>query len=147
MTKVCSKCNTRKNTEEFSFRNKNKGSRRAECKACFKPLSQNHYKKNRQAYNQRGIERRKITRDWILTYLSSKKCKDCGNSDIRVLEFDHVADNKSYNIAILIAKGYGLVTLNKEVEKCEVVCANCHKIRTDEKNNSYRHQYYTNNNL
>lgn len=142
MTKVCSKCKNRKDTTEFSFRNREKGIRRSDCKDCFKPLTASHYKINRKAYCVRGVERRKATRDWILAYLSKKECKDCKISDIRVLEFDHINDNKSYEVAILISKDYGIDTLRKEVVKCEVVCANCHKIRTDAKNNSYRHQYF-----
>jgi hypothetical protein len=142
MTKVCSKCGKRKKTTEFSFRNKKIGTRRAECKECFKPLVANHYKKNRKAYDDRGIARRQASRNWILNYLSSKKCIDCDTSDIRVLEFDHTSDDKDYNVATLVSQGYGLATLEKEVAKCDVVCANCHKIRTDKQNNSYRHQYY-----
>lgn len=50
--------------------------------------------------------------------------------DIRVLEFDHTKDDKEYNVGDLIAKGASLDKLKLEIAKCEVVCANCHKIRT-----------------
>ncbi len=72
-------------------------------------------------------------RKWINGYLSEHPCVDCGNSDIRVLEFDHVEpEKKTFTISRKIADGVALITLQKEVAKCEVRCANCHRIRTKE---------------
>lgn len=47
-----------------------------------------------------------------------------------VLEFDHVGDDKSANVGALIANGHALKRVIAEAEKCEVVCANCHRRRT-----------------
>lgn len=55
-------------------------------------------------------------------------CVDCGISDIRVLQFDHTRD-KQKKIATLLKIKYAV----DELEKCEVVCANCHAIRTWER--------------
>lgn len=56
-------------------------------------------------------------------------CKDCGLDDERVLVFDHLPlFSKVDNIARLGTHDWGVVS--KELDKCELVCANCHLIRT-----------------
>jgi hypothetical protein len=46
-----------------------------------------------------------------------------------MLDFDHIKDKK-YNISRMIHDGFSWKAIKKEVEKCEVVCANCHRVRT-----------------
>lgn len=57
-------------------------------------------------------------------------CVDCGNHDIRVLDFDHVRDVKIASIARMVSNEVGLDTLRAEIAKCEVRCRNCHAIAT-----------------
>ena len=72
-------------------------------------------------------------KEWIRNYLGENPCVDCGNSDIRVLEFDHRnPKDKKFNISKRVAGGVALQTLAAEVAKCDVRCANCHRIRTKE---------------
>lgn len=56
-------------------------------------------------------------------------CADCGEINPIVLDFDHLHDKK-YNISRMIHDGFSWKAILKEIEKCEVVCANCHRIRT-----------------
>ena len=66
-----------------------------------------------------------------MTYLVEHPCVDCATTDIRVLEFDHIdRDLKRAAVSVLAANGYSLDTVKREVETCEVRCANCHTIRT-----------------
>lgn len=71
---------------------------------------------------------------WVKEYLLEHPCVDCGNTDIRVLEFDHREPaKKSFTICRKVCSdGVSLLTLAKEVAKCDVRCANCHRIRTKE---------------
>jgi hypothetical protein len=81
-------------------------------------------KADKAAFDKRrkaGID--KFVRD----YLESHPCVDCGNPDIRVLEFDHVRGKKLYCIGVGGLKSIRL--LKEEILKCYVRCANCHKIR------------------
>lgn len=56
-------------------------------------------------------------------------CVDCGyNEHPEALEFDHVRGEKLFNVASGIRKAWSKVL--EEIAKCEVVCANCHRIRT-----------------
>ncbi len=70
--------------------------------------------------------------------LRTKKCSDCGNEDHRVFEFDHIENNKLDNVSQLLLGGYSWEVIEREVNKCEVVCANCHRIRTFTRQNNYR---------
>jgi hypothetical protein len=63
-------------------------------------------------------------------YLMSHSCVDCGESDVRVLESDHVGDDKVENVGTLCAQGASLIRFKAEITKCQVRCANCHRRRT-----------------
>ena len=56
-------------------------------------------------------------------------CKDCGETNHIVLDFDHLS-NKKYNVSRMIHDGFSWAAIKKEIAKCEVVCSNCHRIRT-----------------
>jgi hypothetical protein len=56
-------------------------------------------------------------------------CTDCGENNHIVLDFDHIRDKK-YNISRMIHDGFSWRAIMREIEKCEIVCANCHRIRT-----------------
>jgi hypothetical protein len=56
-------------------------------------------------------------------------CVDCGVTNPIVLDFDHLKDKK-YNVSRMIHDGFSWAAIKKEIAKCEVVCANCHRIRT-----------------
>ena len=83
--------------------------------------------------NVKSTERRKIHRQYINEFLIKHSCVDCGNKDIRVLEFDHKNDEEK----LFTIGGAGwmknLELVKQEIEKCDVRCANCHKIRHYEK--------------
>ena len=67
----------------------------------------------------------------IRAYKASKGCMDCGESDPIVLELDHrERSEKKFAIADSSRVGMSLESLMKEAEKCDVVCANCHRRRT-----------------
>jgi hypothetical protein len=58
-------------------------------------------------------------------------CVDCGyNKHAIALQFDHISDDKKDSVSNLIRTDYAWSTIMKEIDKCEVVCANCHAIRT-----------------
>lgn len=80
-------------------------------------------------------------RDRFLLYLSGRSCIVCTESDILVLEFDHrnPADKK-IDIAVAVGRGWKWETLLEEINKCDVLCGNCHKRRTHSDINSARFQ-------
>lgn len=57
-------------------------------------------------------------------------CKDClKHYPACVMDFDHLRDKKA-NISIMSNRPVSVKTLMNELAKCELVCANCHRIRT-----------------
>lgn len=73
---------------------------------------------------------RLVARRRALITLLGGKCVDCGyDKHIAALEFDHVRGVKLDTVARLLSSAnWGRVM--QEVEKCELVCSNCHSIRT-----------------
>lgn len=85
---------------------------KAVCKACLNKKENSNIKRNRA----------------MSDFLKSQPCTDCGKSyPPYVMHFDHLKD-KTFNISRRI--GHKMSTLLEEIDKCEVVCANCHAIRT-----------------
>lgn len=74
-----------------------------------------------------GSERTDI-RAYVYT-AKSKPCSDCGTSyPPCVMEFDHVRGSKAGNIAVMMRVS-SLGRIIQEIDKCELVCANCHRLR------------------
>ena len=57
------------------------------------------------------------------------ECSVCGNEDHRVLEFHHRdPTQKKFSIVKAVHNRYSLNALQKEIEKCDLICANCHRV-------------------
>lgn len=79
---------------------------------------------SRSQYKKRTDPIRKMLRE-----LKSVPCLDCGvEYPFYVMQFDHVRGEKKFGVAT--GPYRKLEDLMEEIEKCEVVCANCHAIRT-----------------
>lgn len=72
-------------------------------------------------------------RNIVDDYLNLHSCIDCGNSDVRVLEFDHVRGKKLISISHAVRNAWNENNLKEEMSKCEIRCANCHRIITIER--------------
>lgn len=74
-------------------------------------------------------ERGHKTREWLDLYKSQLQCSRCGNSDERVLLFHHTdPKEKDRNIGDAVRLGWSIERILKEIDKCVVLCANCHII-------------------
>jgi hypothetical protein len=77
--------------------------------------------------------------DRVIEYLRSHPCVDCGETDPVVLDFDHVDRfTKRWDIAGRIGYGLAWRTIQAEIAKCVVRCANCHRRRTARQFGWYR---------
>lgn len=132
--KNCTRCHQEKETFDFSWKNKLKGKLSPHCKICQRLLSKAHHKNNINYYREKAKRNnskyRKEAVSFIKIYLLEHPCIDCGNSDIRVLEFDHVRGIKKNAISKMVTSASPLGQIKLEIEKCEVRCANCHRIKT-----------------
>jgi predicted nucleic-acid-binding Zn-ribbon protein len=73
------------------------------------------------------MTRRKKIREFITNIKKTKSCVRCGNDDFRVLDFHHIRE-KSIGISEIQRAGWAESKILKEIEKCEVLCSNCHRI-------------------
>ncbi|GAA1417817.1 hypothetical protein GCM10009640_02540 [Agrococcus citreus] len=67
---------------------------------------------------------------------------DCGSTDIRVLEFDHVRGTKVASVGSMVRRGRGLAVIEAEIAKCDVRCRNCHAIVTIQRRGASWHDAY-----
>jgi hypothetical protein len=83
-----------------------------------------------QRFHQRHND---AMRSALATIKLDAGCVDCGyDEDPVALDFDHVRGEKSFTIG-KASTAVSLDRLLDEVDKCDVRCANCHRIRTDER--------------
>ena len=137
--KQCKNCLESKPLDKFQKRAKNKDGYTNMCKVCKRAYDNAHYKANpeRRQYIRRNSDKRiRIVREWLMDYLKSHPCVDCGNDEIVVLEFDHRGD-KEANLSDLMKRG-NLSTVQLEVAKCDIRCANCHRRKTARDYGSWR---------
>lgn len=137
MIKTCTKCKKKKDVSDFHKHSSSKDGLHSWCKPCALLVRKHHYEKHPEINKKARIKARQLGREFIRTYLSSHPCVDCGNDDIRVLDFDHVRGIKDMAVTELIS--YSVKRIILEISKCEVRCSNCHRIRHwEERNNILR---------
>lgn len=114
----CKGCGIEKPLEQFYVARVKNGVeyRRHQCNEC-------HYQKG----HSRDIE----IAEWLEGIKKTKSCQDCGNDDFRVLEFHHRGDKK-FNVGDSVRLGLAKAKILAEIAKCDILCANCHRIETYE---------------
>lgn len=111
-----------------------KGNRRSYCPDCQSEYCKAHYRRNKKKHNKRrylnNIKYRNRNRKFINSL--KKKCFDCNRKyPSYVLDFDHRDPKlKSFMISHAVERAYSLEVIKSEIAKCDLVCANCHRIRT-----------------
>jgi hypothetical protein len=105
------------------------------CKDCHKVMRREHYIKNKPKIIAQVYKKQEEYCEW-LNSLKIGPCVDCGKSYPHYcMDFDHLRD-KEFSIS-MARKGYwAREKILKEIEKCELVCAICHRIRTHQRLNA-----------
>ncbi len=132
MPNVCTKCG--RGEPEVQFNLRPNGRKKTICKECQKVYSRGYYAENRQATINYAVAYRRAQRKELRSSthtLKSVPCADSGgNYPPWVMQFDHVRGEKDFDISAAISRGVSKKVMLTEIEKCEVVCANCHLDRT-----------------
>lgn len=126
MRKRCGRCGRNRLLKFFSRKS---GDRlQSYCQDCHNEANRNHYLNNRQSHLERAYRRRAHLKQ-LIDEMKAKPCADCGVAyPPYVMDFDH-REGKSFSISqAWRARPWGEVI--SEIEKCDVVCANCHRERT-----------------
>lgn len=88
-----------------------------------------HYEANKEYYRQKNTKARLRKAEYIREQ-RQQPCADCGiEYPFYVMEFDHIdPKQKEYSIAGMTNASW--TKIKAEIQKCELICANCHAIRT-----------------
>ena len=79
--------------------------------------------------NPRKAKAIKRNREWVAKYKQGLKCKFCKESRALCLDFHHKdPKTKKAKVSLLVSSSYSLAVIQAEIKKCEVVCANCHRV-------------------
>ena len=130
MAKQCTQCHEVKAVAEFRYKNVTT----ARCRDCNKAACRAWHAKNKGSYKKKRKEQWKLRRRAAIEFVlavKSKPCADCSRTFHPVaMDFDHVKGRKVSEISTLLRCGHSLERIKKEIAKCEVVCACCHRVRT-----------------
>jgi hypothetical protein len=93
-------------------------------------LTTNAYYRHRETRIEGVMRRIAVNRAWVET-IKAEPCTDCGVCyPPCVMDFDHVRGKKSANISRMLSRDVGGNAIADEIAKCDLVCSNCHRIRT-----------------
>jgi len=107
-------------------------------------LYERPFKRERTAMDRKvvaaGVQRLRARLASFVDEFKTKPCHDCGNRfPTECMDFDHARGKKLGDVSAMVLKTKPIALIKAEIEKCEVVCANCHRIRTSRRGN-YRHR-------
>lgn len=72
--------------------------------------------------------RRKALRAWLTSYKTTVRCAKCGFDNSAALDFHHPRKDKEFSIGDSVRAGWSIARVQREIAKCVVLCANCHRI-------------------
>lgn len=134
MNKICSKCNINKAASEFSKSQRGLGGLHTYCKSCQKVQDRAYWQRKKHD-SERMLARKRLSdsrknelQDYVFSYLTMHHCQ-CGEKNPLYLEFDHL-ENKTDTISNMVRRQVSLKRLKQEIEKCQVLCVKCHRLKT-----------------
>jgi hypothetical protein len=159
---VCTKCGVEKPLTEYYERvwgiNRQIKTRHRQCKVCIGKQVQRsnarraterreYLKRKYQERSQGKVRRRKgdtpkrVIRRAFLNWIKESPCADCGNCfDPVSMDFDHIRGEKLFNLPEVVGMFIDDEIVMEEIQKCEVVCSNCHRVRTKKRKHERKQQ-------
>lgn len=129
---TCTRCGQPKPADAFPPRKRGGTELQSWCRECFAEVAARHYAENRERERRRIYgnlgQLRSQNQRLLAEYLASHPCVDCGETDIVVLEFDHIAGKRGNVRVLATSRTWNVVA--DEIAKCQVRCGNCHRRKT-----------------
>lgn len=127
--KRCSRCGKELLLIAFAWQNRAAGKRSSWCKACYNVWWRGYYARNTEKVKTRARNQSRRNAAWLREYKAKLRCNRCGMDNPATLQFHHLSrDEKDIDVAAAVNRGWALARILREIEKCEVLCANCHSI-------------------
>jgi hypothetical protein len=131
--KQCCRCKVIKDTSEFHRSAPRKDGLQSYCRSCKRGIDSEHYQRNPRRNYDRTREYRLRNQKWLYEYLRTKRCEwgGCTVNDADMLVFDHLNPReKRDHVSTMANSSWGLKSIQDEVAKCRVLCANHHQKHT-----------------
>lgn len=130
MRKCCA-CKKVKQVSEFHTNTSRKDGMQGACIECNRLRNKEYYRQNKDRARERRTRATEKLKNEIRFLKETNPCTDCSNYyPYYVMDFDHLdGASKIDSIAKLTGDG-SREQVFKEMSKCELVCANCHRVRT-----------------
>ena len=110
-TKICTVC--KKELPLTEYYSRGNGRYRSECKSCHKNYVKKQYDKRKSIVND---------------FKKQCSCKKCGENRFYLLDFHHVnPEIKDKTVAKMISDHNKMADIQKEIDKCIILCSNCHR--------------------
>lgn len=132
--KTCSKCNQNLSLSDFYKNVSRKDGVSIYCKKCMNIINKggyyNKWHERRKNIDKNHYQRIHKLREEIDEYKILIGCKNCGyNEHACVLDFHHLnEDDKFMTVAKMINNKRKNVLIQQEINKCTILCANCHRL-------------------
>lgn len=125
--KRCARCGLVKSISEFHRNRARRDGLQTYCKACRAVIDHERYERRRgKPIAWRVFDR--TLRKWLRELKTGRPCTDCGRVfPPEVMQWDHLPGTQKLADVSLIRSRDAILG---EIAKCELVCANCHAIRT-----------------
>ena len=141
--KRCATCHEVRPWEDFNLQRRSVDGRQDRCRDCCRAWYQRNQVSHKQRVRARKVAMLPVYRQRLAEYFLEHPCVDCGESDLRVLEFDHrEGADKLSEVTLLISAIVSWERIMEEIEKCDVRCANCHRRVTAERGGYWRHLWW-----
>jgi hypothetical protein len=141
--KKCGTCHEIKPLDDFNRLRGAPDGRQPRCRDCCKAWYAANSTQHKANVARRNRQVLALYYSRVREYFATHPCVDCGETDIRVLEFDHRPDQvKLADVAQLISRRQPWSIVQAEILKCDVRCSNCHRRLTGARANSWRQLAY-----
>ena len=122
--KTCCICREEKTLDEFGACSTTKDGKQSKCVPCNRYQAKLHYDANKKKHFARARARQLRIGDALNLVKETAGCQICGEKCGLCLDFHHIAGDKNFSVSCV---WMGIARLLAEIQKCEVVCANCHR--------------------
>lgn len=128
-TKICTKCGRELPLEMFRWKNKSQGKKHSQCKDCQSTQEHQHYLESKERRNQirERADWSKENNTTLVDKYRSYGCKKCGEKRFYVIDFHHRDPIEKDGTINHMIKSATYDKLKKELDKCDPLCANCHR--------------------
>ena len=128
----CRSCIIAKPLSEFGVRRASADGLMKVCKSCNREKQKAQYSNNKKYYLDRNRDLRTVNRGKYKASKEGKPCAMCHNSFPQVcMDYDHV-DPSTKKMCVAQMLGHSWSAIQEEIDKCVLLCSNCHRIKTYE---------------